>query len=63
MKAGDRVKFTGHGYRRAIMYKYAELFGDKTYKVKETRRSCCNIFLILEGIEGMYCEVFFTKVE
>lgn len=59
---GDRVRFTGHGYRRAITYRYAELFGEKEYRVKETRSSCCNTFLILDGVEGMYSEVFFSKV-
>lgn len=62
MEVGDLVKFTGHGYRRAIEYRYADIFGDKIYKVKETRRSCCNTFLMLEGVEGMYCDVFFTKI-
>lgn len=62
MKAGDKVMFTGHGYRRAIEYRYDELFGTKEYIVKEVRRSCCNTFVILEGIMGMYCDVFFTKV-
>lgn len=61
MKIGDRVRFTGHGYRRAIEYRYEELFGDKEYKVIDVRRSCCNTFVVLEGIDGMYCEVFFSK--
>lgn len=62
MKTGDKVRFTGHGYRRAIKYKYDKLFGDKTHVVKDVRTSCCNTFLVLKDIEGMYCEVFFTKV-
>lgn len=62
MVAGDTVKFTGHGYRRAKTYRYAELFGSRTYKVLEVRRTCCNAFLILEGIDGMFCEVFFSRV-
>lgn len=61
MKEGDRVVFTGHEYRRAIQYHYADLFGNKEYIVKEVRRSCCNTFLILNGIDGMYSEKFFTK--
>lgn len=63
MRAGDKVKFTGHGYRRAIEYRYAELFGDKIYEVKEIRESCCNTFVILDGIDGMYCSVFFSEVK
>lgn len=63
MQVGDIVKFTGHGYRRAIQYKYAEQFGDREYTVQEVRRSCCNTFLILKEVKGMYCDVFFTKVE
>lgn len=63
IQVGDKVRFTGYGYRRAIEYRYAELFGEKSYEVKEIRKSCCNTFLILKGIEGMYCEVFFTKIE
>ena len=42
IQAGDKVVFTGHGYRRAIAYRYADMFGSRTYTVKETRRSCCN---------------------
>ena len=60
MRAGDQVKFTGRGYRRAIAYRYEELFGDKIYEVKEVRTSCCNRFLILDGVEGMYSEKFFS---
>ncbi|MCI6394721.1 MAG: hypothetical protein MR851_00380 [[Clostridium] scindens] len=59
--AGDKVVFTGHGYRRAIAYRYADMFGSRTYTVKETRRSCCNTFLVLEEIEGMYSEIFFSR--
>ena len=62
MKAGDRVIFTGYEYRRAIQYHYADLFGEKEYIVGEVSRSCCNTFLILTGIDGMYSEKFFTKV-
>ena len=62
MKIGDRVTFTGHGHRRAMQYGYARLFGDKTYTIKEIRTSCCNTFLVLNEIEGMYSEVFFSKV-
>ena len=61
MRAGDIVKFTGHGYRRAKEYRYSELFGDREYRVEEVRKSCCNTFLILKGVEGMYSEVFFSK--
>lgn len=63
MKQGDKVKFTGHGYRRAQTYRYDKLFGDKIYEVEEIKRSCCNTFLILKGVEGMYCEVFFSLAE
>lgn len=35
IKVGDRVTFTGHGYRRAIAYGYAKLFGEKEHKVLE----------------------------
>lgn len=63
MKAGDIVRFTGHGYRRAKEYRYAELFGDREYKVVEVRKSCCNTFLILNGVDGMYSEVFFSKTD
>lgn len=62
MKTGDKVMFTGHGYRRARAYRYSELFGDKIYTVREIRKSCCNTFLILNEIEGLYSEVFFTKI-
>lgn len=62
MKAGDKVKFTGHGYRRAIVYRYKDIFRDKVYEVKEIRKSCCNSFLILKGVDGMYSEKFFTKI-
>ena len=62
MKVGDKVIFTGHGYRRAMQYRYAELFGTKEYTVKEVRTSCCNKFLILNGVDGMYSEKFFDKV-
>lgn len=62
MQAGDKVKFTGHGYRRAIAYRYEELFKDKTYEVKEVRMSCCNTFLILNGVDGMYSEKFFSEI-
>lgn len=62
MKAGDKVKFTGHGYRRAIVYRYKDIFKDKVYEVKEIRKSCCNSFLILKGVDGMYSEKFFTKI-
>lgn len=37
IKVGDRVTFTGHGYRRAIAYGYAKLFGEKEHKVLEVR--------------------------
>lgn len=62
MKAGDKVKFTGHGYRRAIVYRYKDIFKGKVYEVKEIRKSCCNSFLILKGVDGMYSEKFFTKI-
>ena len=45
MGVGDYVRFTGYGYRRAIEYKYAELFGERVYRVKDVRKSCCNTFL------------------
>lgn len=63
IQAGDVIRFTGHGYRRAMLYGYAEQFGDREYVVKETRKSCCNRFLMLDGVEGMYCDVFFSKVK
>lgn len=63
IQEGDVIRFTGHGYRRAILYRYEERFGNKEYVVKETRKSCCNRFLILDGVEGMFCDVFFSKVE
>ncbi len=62
MQVGDKVKFTGHGYRRAIAYRYEDLFKDKVYEVKEVRTSCCNRFLILDGVDGMYSEKFFSKI-
>ena len=61
IQAGDKVEFTGHGYRRSIAYRYADMFGSRTYTVKEIRRSCCNTFLVLEEIEGMYSEIFFSR--
>lgn len=62
MKEGDKVKFTGHGYRRAIAYRYDKIFQDRTYEVKEVRTSCCNTFLVLNRVDGMYSEKFFTKI-
>lgn len=62
IKAGDHVTFTGHGYRRAIAYRYAEVFGEKEHKVLEVRTSCCNRFIVLNDVDGMYSEKFFTKV-
>lgn len=61
MDVGDKVRFTGHEYRRAKEFRYKDLFGDKAYTVKEIRRSCCNTFLIFEEIEGMYSQIFFSK--
>lgn len=54
--------FTGHGYRRAITYGYAKLFGEKEHKVLEVRTSCCNRFIVLDDVDGMYSDKFFTKV-
>lgn len=62
MKIGDKVKFTGHGYRRAKEFNYAVLFGEKPHSIKEIRTSCCNTFLVFEDIEGMYNQDFFTKI-
>ena len=62
IKVGDRVTFTGHGYRRAIAYGYAKLFGAKEHKVLEVRTSCCNRFIVLDDVDGMHSEKFFTKV-
>lgn len=62
IKVGDCVTFTGHGYRRAITYGYAKLFGEKEHKVLEVRTSCCNRFIVLDDVGGMYSEKFFTKV-
>ena len=62
IKVGDRVMFTGHGYRRAITYGYAKLFGEKEHKVLEVRTSCCNRFIVLDDVDGMYSDKFFTKV-
>lgn len=62
IKVGDRVTFTGHGYRRAIAYGYAKLFGEKEHKVLEVRTSCCNRFIVLDDVDGMYSDKFFTKV-
>ena len=50
IKVGDHVTFTGHGYRRAIAYGYAELFGEKEHKVLEVRTSCCNRFIVLNDV-------------
>lgn len=61
IKAGDRVTFTGYGYRRAITYGYAKLFGEKEHKVLEVRTSCCNRFIVLDDVDGMYSEKFFYK--
>lgn len=62
MKVGDTVKFTGHGYRRAIAFRYEEMFGERQYKIEDIRTSCCNTFIMLEGIDGMFSEKFFTKI-
>ena len=62
IKVGDRVTFTGHGYRRAIAYGYTKLFGEKEHKVLEVRTSCCNRFIVLDDVDGMYSDKFFTKV-
>lgn len=59
IKVGDYVKFTGHGYRRAQEYKYAELFGDKRHRVIAVKTSCCNYFLVFGDVAGMYSVVFF----
>ena len=61
IKAGDQVRFTGHGYRRAIEYNYAKLFGNSIHRVNEVRTSCCNRFLVLDDVIGMYSEKFFKK--
>nr|DAS67433.1 MAG TPA: hypothetical protein [Caudoviricetes sp.] len=53
--------FTGHGYRRAIEYKYDRVFGNSPHRVTEVRTSCCNRFLVLDDVIGMYSEIFFTK--
>lgn len=62
MNAGDKVKFTGHGYRRAKEYHYDELFGNKVHEVESVRESCCNTFLVLKGVDGMYNQIFFEKI-
>lgn len=41
---------------------YISALSTVEYIVGEVRRSCCNTFLILNGIDGMYSEKFFTKV-
>lgn len=61
VKVGDYVVFTGHGYRRAIEYKYDRVFGSSPHRVAEVRTSCCNRFLVLDDVIGMYSEIFFTK--
>lgn len=63
MQVGEKVRFTGHGYRRAKEYQYDKLFGNEVYEIEAVKQSCCNRFLILKGVKGMYCEVFFSKVE
>ena len=45
--------FTGHGYRRAIEYKYDRVFGNSPHRVTEVRTSCCNRFLVLDDVIGM----------
>lgn len=62
MQVGDQVKFTGHGYRRAKEYNYAAMFGERIYTIEEIRRSCCNTFLVLKEIKGMYNQIFFSKI-
>lgn len=62
IRPGDYVKFTGHGYRRAKEYRYADLFGERKHIVIAVRTSCCNRFIVLGDVEGMYSEVFFDKV-
>ena len=57
------VVFTGHGYRRAIEYKYDRVFGSSPHRVTEVRTSCCNRFLVLDDVIGMYSEIFFTKTD
>lgn len=61
MQVGDYVTFTGDGYRRAIQYNYKELFGDRPHRINDIRTSCCNTFLVLDGIDGMYSDAFFDK--
>lgn len=62
MTIGDKVIFTGHGTLRAKEYGYAELFGDGPHTVVDTRESCCNKFIVLEDIDGMYNQQFFKRV-
>lgn len=40
-----------------------ECFGNSPHRVAEVRTSCCNRFLVLDDVIGMYSEIFFTKTD
>ena len=66
MQVGDEVVYDGHDeygneYRIGIVYHYAALFGNKTYVVKDIRRDCCNVYLILSGVCGAFNAKLFRQ--
>lgn len=62
IKIGDKVKFTGHGTRRARILNYAELFGERELMVIDARYNCCDTLLVFDGIIGVYNSKLFEKV-
>ena len=63
IEVGDQVVFTGHGSWRSNQYNYPKLFGDVHHLVTGIKESCCNRFIIVEGINGMYNADFFTRLD
>lgn len=64
MRVGDKVIYTGrdeHGneFRVCKIYRYKELFGTKIHTVIDTRKDCCNTYLVLQDIPGMYNSRYF----
>jgi len=59
---GKRVRFTGKQCSYANLFAYEKIFGDSIYIVLGTRSDCCNVYLILDGIDGAYNSKMFEQI-
>lgn len=59
---GKRVAFIGAQCSVAKIFCFERMFKDNIYTVIDTRSDCCNLYLILDGVDGAYNSKMFVRV-